>query len=181
MAENDKSNDTQTTQTQATEQQDLQSDYNKQIHQKPTGTSVGDGMSTGSDNSMRTDRDRGRVGGGTIPGGANTGSGKSPGGRNTSNSTVEGGGTMGGGNIGGGESSGRGRTTNQGISQNSGNVIDDHVQTNTAGRHPTEPERLLGDQDPQKSLSKERPDIADPITSRDPKAGKEQSMTENNP
>ena len=179
MADNDQSKDTDTTQTQSKQQHDLQSDYNKQMHQKPTGTSVGDGMPTSSDNRMTSDRDMGTVGGGTIPGGANTGSGKSPGGMNTSDSTVEGGGTMGGGNVGGGESSGRGRTTNQGISQNSGDVIDDRVETNTAGRHPTEPERLMGDQDPQKSLSKERPDIADPITSRDPKAGKEQSLTEN--
>ena len=166
MADNDKD-------AQSEQQQKLQSDYNKQMHQQATGTTVGDGM--------LTDRDLGTVGGGTIPGGANVGSGNSPGGMSTSDSTVEGGGTMGGGNIGGGETSGRGRSTNAGISQNSGNMVEDHVETNTAGRHPTEPERLIGDQDPQKSLAKERPDIVDPMTSRDTKAGKEQSFTENNP
>ncbi len=68
---------------------------------------------------------------------------------------------------------------------NRGNTIDRHAHGNIGGRNPSapqEPESAIGDRDPQKSLDKTQPDIADPMTSRDPKAGTDQSSyTENNP
>ncbi|MGI9057207.1 MAG: hypothetical protein ACR2H5_01370 [Ktedonobacteraceae bacterium] len=173
MADNDK--DTKDTGSRQTE--DAQPDYNKVIPQQPAGTTVGDGMST--------DRDLGTVGGGTIPNGGDVGSGKPPGGMDTSSSTVAAGGTSGGGTVGAGSTTGRGGTTNEDITQNSGNTIDRHAHGNIGGRNPSapqEPESAIGDRDPQKSLGKSQPDIADPMTSRDPKVGKDQSSyTENNP
>jgi hypothetical protein len=173
MADNDKD----TKDTSARQTEDAQPDYDKMMPQQPTGTTVGDGRST--------DRDLGTVGGGAIPDGSNVGSGKSPGGMNTSSSTVEGGGTSGGGNVGAGSTTGRGGMTNEDITQNSGTTIDRNAHGNIGGRNPSgpqEPQSAMGDRDPQKSMGKSQPDVADPMTSRDPKVGKDQSLyTENNP
>ena len=173
MADNDK--DTEDTSGGQTE--GAQPDYNKVMPHQPTGTTVGD--------SMATDRNLGTVGGGAIPTGGDVGSGKSPGGQNTSSSTVEGGGTSGGGTIGAGSTTGRGGMTNEDIIQNRSNTIDRSAQGNIGGRNPSAPQEAqsaMGDRDPQKSLDKAQPGIADPMTSRDPKAGKDQSSyTENNP
>jgi len=173
MADNDK--DTKDTSGRQTE--DAQPDYNKVIPHQPTGTTVGD--------SMATDRNLGTVGGGTIPNGGDVGSGKPPGGPNTSSSTVEGGGTSGGGTIGAGATTDRGGMTDEDIIQNRGNTIDRHAHGNIGGRNPSAPQEdqsAIGDRDPQKSLDKAQPGIADPMTSRDPKVGKDKSSyTENNP
>ena len=124
------------------------------------------------DNSLRSRRDLGSVGGGTVPGlDSSAGSGNPPGGMSTSGSTMESGGTTSHTNPGGGATVDRGNETHMDMAGGTrGNSIDPTAKSNIGGRTPDQPQTAMGDQDPQGKRETQRVagSTTDPMTSRDP-------------
>ena len=127
---------------------------------------------------VRSERDLGTVGGGTIPS-AGVGSGTSPGGMNTSDSTVGAGGSTARSVAGAGSTTDRGNMTNRDLTTNAGNTVDRTAQGNLGGRNPSEPQTAMGDRDAdiQRGHSSSTSPVQ-PTTSRDPGKINEDQDTE---
>src|SRR5579883_28299 len=120
-------------------------DYEALVKESPNSATQGQGMAT--------DRNMGTVGGGNIS--ASSGSGTTRGGMSSSNSTVENGGSSSDGNVGAGAPADRGSVKNSsvGTSPAATNTIDKQAQGSGGGRHPSQPQTAMGDQDATQSRS----------------------------